>query len=354
MFIGIRDILFARGRFTLISAVIALMSFMVVALSALTNGLQGQSISAVERLPGQSVVLQSPAQGQSPSLSESTLDADAVSQVRATDAQTARLGVATTRLGHDGASAALSVFGADPALMPHAEEGAQPGDGEILLSQSQADELGVAVGDTVTAGADTLRVSGLADTLRVSGLGDAGSFAHTPVGYTTVATWKTLSHDQGTSAVVVFGQAPAVDGTTVLAMSSITDAVPGYGSEHGSLLAMQLMLLAISALVVGAFFTVWTQQRRGDLAVVRAMGADRSYLLRDGLGQAVVVLVAGQAVGVTAGVLLALAASGTVPIIVTAAGVLVPVLGMTGLGLLGALLAVLSVTKVDPLVAMQR
>ncbi|WP_248499614.1 FtsX-like permease family protein [Tomitella gaofuii] len=345
MFIGIRDILFARGRFTLISAVIALMSFMVVALSALTNGLQGQSISAVERLPGQSVVLQSPAQGQSPSLSESTLDADAVSQVRATDAQTARLGVATTRLGHDGASAALSVFGADPALMPHAEEGAQPGDGEILLSQSQADELGVAVGDTVTAGADTLRVSGL---------GDAGSFAHTPVGYTTVATWKTLSHDQGTSAVVVFGQAPAVDGTTVLAMSSITDAVPGYGSEHGSLLAMQLMLLAISALVVGAFFTVWTQQRRGDLAVVRAMGADRSYLLRDGLGQAVVVLVAGQAVGVTAGVLLALAASGTVPIIVTAAGVLVPVLGMTGLGLLGALLAVLSVTKVDPLVAMQR
>ncbi|WP_182346749.1 FtsX-like permease family protein [Tomitella gaofuii] len=345
MFIGIRDILFARGRFTLISAVIALMSFMVVALSALTNGLQGQSISAVERLPGQSVVLQSPAQGQSPSLSESTLDADAVSQVRATDAQTARLGVATTRLGHDGASAALSVFGADPALMPHADEGAQPGDGEILLSQSQADELGVAVGDTVTAGADTLRVSGL---------GDAGSFAHTPVGYTTVATWKTLSHDQGTSAVVVFGQAPAVDGTTVLAMSSITDAVPGYGSEHGSLLAMQLMLLAISALVVGAFFTVWTQQRRGDLAVVRAMGADRSYLLRDGLGQAVVVLVAGQAVGVTAGVLLALAASGTVPIIVTAAGVLVPVLGMTGLGLLGALLAVLSVTKVDPLVAMQR
>ncbi|GAA4818974.1 FtsX-like permease family protein [Tomitella cavernea] len=345
MFIGIRDILFARGRFTLISAVIALMSFMVVALSALTNGLQGQSISAVERLPGQSVVLQAPAQGQSPSLSESTLDTDAVSQVRATDTQTARLGVATTRLGHDGTSAALSVFGADPALMPHADEGAQPGDGEILLSQSQAEELGVTVGDTVTAGADTLRVSGL---------GDAGSFAHTPVGYTTIATWKTLSHDQGTSAVVVFGQAPAVDGTTVLAMSSITDAVPGYGSEHGSLLAMQLMLLAISALVVGAFFTVWTQQRRGDLAVVRAMGADRSYLLRDGLGQAVVVLVAGQAVGVTAGVLLALAASGTVPIVVTAAGVLVPVLGMTGLGLLGALLAVLSVTKVDPLVAMQR
>ncbi|QDQ98097.1 FtsX-like permease family protein [Tomitella fengzijianii] len=346
MFIGIRDILFARGRFTLISAVIALMSFMVVALSALTNGLQGQSISAVERLPGQSVVLQAPAQGQSPSLSESTLDAHAVSQVReAADAQTARLGVATTRLGHGGSSAALSVFGADPALMPRADEGTQPGDGEILLSHSQADDLGVTVGDTVTAGADTLRVSGL---------GDAGSFAHTPVGYTTVSTWESLSHDQGTSAVVVFGQAPTIDGTTVLPMSSITDAVPGYGSEHGSLLAMQLMLLAISALVVGAFFTVWTQQRRGDLAVVRAMGADRSYLLRDGLGQAVVVLVAGQAVGVTAGVLLALAASGTVPIVVTAVGVLVPVLGMTGLGLLGALLAVLSVTKVDPLVAMQR
>lgn len=348
MFIGIRDILFAKGRFLLISSVIALMSFMVVALSALTNGLQGQSISAVQRLPGDSVVLQAPAGGEQSSLAESSLDGKTVAEVSA-DAQspTARLGVTTTRLSHGDATAALSVFGSDDALMPTAEQGAQPGEGEVLLSSDQAGDLGVSVGDSVKAGSQTLTVSGI---------GDAGSFAHTPVGYTTLGTWNALSHDQGVSAVVVFGSAPDVAGTTAMPMSDITDAVPGYSSEHGSLLAMQFMLMAISALVVGAFFTVWTQQRKHDLAVVRAMGADRSYLLRDGIGQAVVVLVAGQIIGVVVGVGLALvaAASGAVPIMLTASGVLVPVIAMTVLGLIGAFLAVRTVTKVDPLVALNR
>ncbi|MDN5757460.1 MAG: ABC transporter permease, partial [Tomitella sp.] len=189
-------------------------------------------------------------------------------------------------------------------------------------------------------------------------IGDAGSFAHTPAAYTTVETWKSISHGQGISAVVLLSDSSLPDGTasgvTTLPMSNIVDAVPGYSSEHGSLLAMQVMLLAISALVVGAFFTVWTQQRRHDLAVVRAMGADRGYLLRDGLGQAVFVLVVGQAVGATAGVLLALVAAGTVPIMLTFSGVAVPVLAMTGLGLFGAFLAVRSVTTVDPLVALSK
>ncbi len=346
MFLGIRDIVFAKGRFALITAVIAMMSFMVVALSALTDGLQAQSISAVTRLPGQAAVLQAPAQGQSASLTQSTLDPHAAAQIRdRADAQTARLGVSTTRITRDAASAAVSLFGADPALMPRPERGALPGDGQILLTRGQADELGASVGDQVTVGAERLRVSGI---------GDAGSFAHTPVGYTTVGTWESVAHGQGLSAVIVFGDAPDVPGCTVLAMDDITSAVPGYGSEHGSLLAMQLLLLAISALVVGAFFTVWTQQRRRDLAVLRAMGADRSYLLRDGLGQAVLVLVAGQAVGALAGAGLALLAASAVPIEVTAAGVLVPVVAMTALGLLGALLAVRTVTTVDPLVALNR
>lgn len=352
MFIGFRDIVFAKGRFALITSVIAMMAFLVVALSALTAGLEAQSISAVTRLPGQTVVMQEPAEGQSPSLAQSALDADAVAAIRAGDPDAARWGVTTTRLEHDGSAAAITVFGADRALMPGEDAGTAPDAGGILLTRDQADELGLHVGDTVTVGPERLRITGI---------GEAGSFAHTPVGYTTVDTWRGVSHGQSLSAVVLSGgdagapgggTAPA--GATALPMSEITDAVPGYGSEHGSLLAMQFMLLAISALVVGAFFTVWTQQRRRDLAVVRAMGAHRGYLLRDGLGQAIAVLVAGQGVGILAGAGLAQAASGAVPILLSAAGIAVPVAAMTALGLLGALLAVRTVTTVDPLIALAR
>lgn len=342
MFIGIRDIKFAKGRFALIVAVIAMMSFMVVALSALTNGLGNQSISAVTRLPGSSLVLQSPAEGQSPSLAESSLEPATVDQLTA-NGGAARLGINTTRLTVDSKASAVTIFGADPTLIPHPETGAQPQSGEIMISSEQADDLGIKLGQTVEVGSTALTVSGIAE---------PDYFAHTAVAYTTVDTWQSLAHGQSVSAVILDGAAPSLPGTDVLSMKNAVDAVPGYGSEHGSLLAMQAMVLFISALVVGAFFTVWTQQRRHDLAVVRAMGADRSYLLRDGIGQALLVLAVGQGIGALLGIGLALIAAGTVPIALTVGAVLWPMLAMTGLGLIGALLAVRTVTTVDPLVAL--
>lgn len=342
MFIGIRDILFAKGRFALIVAVIAMMSFMVVALSALTNGLGNQSISAVTRLPGQSLVLQSPADGQTASLAESSLDPSTVDQLTA-GGDASRLGINTTRVTVDQKASAVTIFGADPALVPHPESGTAPKADEIMISSEQADDLGIKLGQSVVVGSTNLTVSGISE---------PDYFAHTAVAYTTVDTWQSLAHGQSVSAVVFDGGAPHLPGTEVLAMKNAVDAVPGYGSEHGSLLAMQAMVLFISALVVGAFFTVWTQQRRHDLAVVRAMGGDRWYLLRDGIGQALLVLVVGQSIGALLGIGLALIAAGTVPIALTFGAVFWPMLAMAALGLVGALLAVRTVTTVDPLVAL--
>ena len=50
--------------------------------------------------------------------------------------------------------------------------------------------------------------------------------------------------------------------------------------------------------LVAAGFVVWTIQRSGDIAVMRAMGATKGFLLRDSLGQAVVILALSIGVGV--------------------------------------------------------
>lgn len=94
--------------------------------------------------------------------------------------------------------------------------------------------------------------------------------------------------------------AAAATGTSVLDTSATLNTVGSYTSERGSLLLMQGMLLVVGALVVGAFFTVWTVQRSRDIAVLRAVGASTSYLLRDALGQAAVVLVLGTGLGTVA------------------------------------------------------
>ncbi|MGC5255941.1 ABC transporter permease [Gordonia sp. DT218] len=346
MFIGIRDIRFATGRFALICAVIAMMTFLVVALSALTNGLQNQSISAISRLPGQTLVLQDTAGSEGPSLSQSELDESTVRRiVDENGGGASELGVTTTRITHGDVTSTAAVFGAGTDLMPTPDVGGLPRSGGILLTREQADALGVGIGDPVTVGPTRLRVDAI---------GPAGDYAHTPVAYTSMDTWRELSHGQNASAVVLSGGSTDAPGTVSVSMPKAVDTVPGYRSERGSLLAIQAMLLAISALVVGAFFAVWTVQRLRDLAVVRALGANRWYLLRDGFGQAALVLFVGELVGALLGIGLAAAASAAVPVALTVGGIALPLVAMTLLGSAGALLAVRRVTVVDPVVAMSR
>ena len=115
---------------------------------------------------------------------------------------------------------------------------------------------------------------------------------------------------------------------------------------------MQAFLYGISALVIVAFLTVWTIQRTRDIAVLKAMGAPSSYILRDAMtpGRH---RAAGRrrnrgAVGAAAGFLAAQAAPFQLNLVTT----VVPVVGIVALGLAGAALAVRRVTKVDPLLAL--
>ena len=63
VFVAWRELRFARGRFLLIGAVVALITLLVGFLTGLAGGLASQNISAVLELPGDRVVLQQPANG---------------------------------------------------------------------------------------------------------------------------------------------------------------------------------------------------------------------------------------------------------------------------------------------------
>jgi len=130
-------------------------------------------------------------------------------------------------------------------------------------------------------------------------------------------------------------------------------AIGSYTSENGSLQLMRGFLFAISALVIGAFFTVWTIQRSGDVAVLKALGAATATLLKDALGQAVVLLVGGTLIGTSiAAVVGALVSGSAVPFLLTPASILLPAVVLVLLGALGAALAIRRITSVDPLTAL--
>ncbi|MDP9861017.1 MULTISPECIES: ABC transporter permease [Streptosporangium] len=327
MFIALRDISFAKGRFTLMGSVVALITLLVVLLSGLTSGLAGENVSAVENLKGDLIAFGS----EKISFSDSTVTA-----AQWTGLGGQALGITQTRLTRDDANQAVAVFGSD-TLAPVRQR-----DGELIVSP----DLGLAAGDTVTLGDRPYRITAI---------GPEDSYGHTPVVWTTLADWQRLAHAKPDTATVVVlsGDAPERTlGTHPVSKRESLAGIGSYTSENGSLMMMQGFLFAISALVIGAFFTVWTVQRQGDIAIMKALGASSGYLMRDALSQALIVLMVGGGIGGAAGLGIGALAERVMPFVVDVSTTFVPVLAMIALGMAGAVLAVRRITSVDPLIAL--
>lgn len=353
MFVALRDIRFAKGRFALIGAVVTLITTLVVFLYGLTGGLASAASSAVAQLPTRDVVFGAP-QGVAPEISFSSsaispqqehafVTAPGIGRVEA-------FGVAMSRLTAPGGAAAVSVIGAPAALLPPLKAGAAPQAGQVAVSERAAADGRIGVGDAVSVGGQSLTVSAItADR----------SYAHAPSVWTSPGTWRRVTGARQPNALAIDpGSADIASldrrqSTRTVSRGAALAGIDGFSAEQGSLRMIQSFLFAVSALVVGAFFTVWTVQRKPDIAVLKAVGASSAYLVRDALAQALLMLLAGALTGAALGFAggAALGAGG-LPFTLGAATVAIPVLVMVLLGLAGAALAVRRITSVDPLTAL--
>jgi putative ABC transport system permease protein len=356
VFVAWRDLRFAKGRFVLMGAVVVLITVLVGLVSGMTAGLARANTSAITDLPADHLAFAVPADGEGISFPVSSVDAGTWARwARVTGVTAAEpLGIITTRARADGRTAGVSAFGVEPGsgLAP---SGGQVRDGAVVLFTDAADELEARIGDTVTVAGQDLRVADIA--------GDA-SYSHTPVMWTSLTDYQSLTggaSDGDPSATVVAltttsdADLAAADtdlGTTTVSRDDALSAIGSFTSENGSLQLMRGFLFAISALVIGAFFTVWTIQRSGDIAVLKALGASTGYLLRDALGQAVVLLVLGTVAGTAIAVAAGAALGSAVPFVLDVATVAFPALIMIALGVAGAALSIRRITSVDPLTAL--
>ena len=371
MFLALRDIRFAKGRFALMGGVVALITLLLVMLSGLTAGLGDQSTSAIAKLgtgnggaskPVDTIVFGAPGAGEpKASYTESAVTAaqlDVWKRVPGVDAAEA-VGISQARLQAGGSGSAaggtanVAVFGVNPdgGLAPAAVV-----PGTVVIGSSVARDLALTVGDTASIGGSDLTVSGVVEDQW---------YSHTSVVWTALPDWSRLAHitdpqQLGTVLAVSYRDGSSVDESAANAAArtvtaSRTDSFQALGSfksENGSLMLMQAFLYGISALVIVAFLTVWTVQRTRDVAVLKALGGSGSYVLRDALTQAAIVLLAGAGAGGALGILGGSFAAQAAPFLLTPATTLLPVLGIIVLGLAGAALAVRRVTKVEALIAL--
>ncbi len=378
MFIALRDLSYARGRFVLMGLVVALVAFLTALLSGLASGLIKNNISGLIELDVTHLAFE---YNNKPSYRNSMLDRSMWEGWRAVDGV-----IAAEPLGHimfnarqmnDDPLDDVVLWGIEPGsfLEPAVLTGAGLGPLEngVIISKLLA-ERGLKVGDHFIL--DRVHTE-----LEVVGITAEYNIGHVPIVYTPLPKWQEAAYGPpggpppgeklpdvlyDYASIIALQLSPDMDpkaleaadieqGTLTVDKQAAYEASSGYREEIMTVRLIQAFLIIISAVVIGAFFTVWTIQRTREIGLVKALGASNAYLLRDALGQVLILMVSATLIGTLAslwvGQWFAEAGSSFVLDLRTifASSCLLVIAG-----LIGSALSVRLITRVDPIIALGR
>lgn len=367
MFVGLRDLRHAWGRFVLMGSVIALVAVLTVLLTGLATGLVDSGISGLRAMPLTDVAFQPKTNS---TFSQSTLDA---ATIRSLDRQT---GIRAEPLGltffnaKDAAGTSLSIalVGVEPGGFLAKGMAGTSALGRtrtgVVVSRGVARD-GVRVGERVTLDRSSVA-------LQVIGIAPAATYGHAALVYAPIDLWRQATYGQVTGGVLppsaqglasaaALQVRPGVDiaaigsrlGVDIVTKQQSYAGSPGYVAETATMSLIIDFLYVIAALIVGAFFTVWTIQRKADIGLMKALGASNGAVIRDALGQVALVLVAATAVGALVGSGIgSLVERGTVPFALQAGAVVTALVILAVAGMAGSLVAVRRIAAVDPIIAL--
>jgi putative ABC transport system permease protein len=355
VFLAVRELRAARGRFTLVAGVIGLIAILSTLLTGLAIGLVDDGVSGLRALPLTHLAFQPGAES---SFSRSTLRPDHLRPWdHAQDVESAPLGVSFFNAETTGGDTLdIAMFGSTPGGFLLSAEWGGDGlatEGSVVLS-SVYESREVQVGDVVT-------IAGPERQLRVIGFTDAGSYGHVPIAFTSLSTWQHLVYGDARDLISAIAirtdrrDLAVIDraaGTETDTKSTAYRGSPGFTAETATMTLIRGSLLAISALVVGAFFTVWTVQRTRQIGLMKALGASNAYVIRDAVAQVTVVLVGATALGAAVAVGVGQLIHAAVPFRLEPIPVLASSVLLVALGIGGCLTTIRKIIWIEPIIAL--
>lgn len=376
MFVALRDLRFAKGRFLLIGVVVALVAFLTTLLSGLASGLIKNNISGLIELDVSHLAFE---YNNKPSYRNSMIDRSMwETWGEAAGVQAAEpLGhtMFNARMMDDTPLDDVVLWGIEPGsfLEPAVEEGEGLGNVEngVIISKLLVDR-GLQLGDTFI-------LDRVLTELTVVGIVDEFNIGHVPIVYTPMRVWQEATYgppggpppgeklpdilyDYATLVALQLdeGVTPAAIETTDIDLGTLTidkisayEASSGYKEEVATVKMIQAFLIVISALVIGSFFTVWTIQRTREIGLIKALGGSNTYLLRDALGQVIILMLTGTLLGTGGALWLGrrFIESGN-PFVLNLDTVMLSSFALIIAGLVGAAISIRLVTRIDPIIAL--
>lgn len=371
MYLAIREIRFAKGRYALIGAIMVLISFLVLFVTGLAQGLAYDNAASIKNMAATHFVLE---QDSNHRFTRSQVNQEQVDQAGSLAGQgnAEPLGVKMTTVSPSGETTKVDValFTVHPKgwLAPAVTEGtslAELQQGQIIVDR-KLEESGVKIGTVLVDQASDKEWT-------VSGFVNDESFSHAPVVYLTDEDWRELRGPARNAEGAASAQSPvynaiavkgadmdaerlasAVPGTEVITKSEAISAIPGYKEEQGSLLMMIAFLYVISAFVLAVFFYVITIQKTSQFGILKAIGTRNGYLAGSVTLQILLLSVGSLAISVLLVRLFESVLPASMPFQLGASTLTLTCVLFLAMSLAGSLFSVWKVTRIDALDAIGR
>jgi putative ABC transport system permease protein len=376
-YLALKEVWRGRGRFLLVSLVIALITVLVLFIAGLGEGLGNGNREFLSRLEAELLVYQARADYV---VGVSRLGRDRLAAVRRVEGVAAAGPVGAANvvlLLPDGSELKVALLGVEPGQPgePVVIEGRQLSTElarEVLLDRNVVLRSGLKVGDTITLRA----TQGTQDefyALRVVGTTAGQQYFLQPSLIVPFFTWDRvrpkseaeLGRSDGVANIIAVrlsdpSQLEAVrarllaevNNVDVATVPQAINAVPGYSAQQNTINTQGAFTLLIGVLVIGGFFQIQVLQKVPQVGVLKAIGSPNWLVGLASVIQIVVVTTLGVALGGLGTWLLSLGFPPTVPIVFNGPATALAVAALLLIGPLGGLVSIRYAVRIEPLRAL--
>ncbi|MEH7462787.1 ABC transporter permease [Bacillus thuringiensis] len=349
MFLALKELKQSKLRYGLIGTIMMLLSFLVLIISGLANGLSHANASSFIEMKAEKFILSDDADGKLLRSQIKKEDVDKVlAQVDAKDAVPMHIKVSTFEKEGSSNKVDVAVFSSkqDSFIAPKVIEGKNGTleNNEIVADES-IKEKGIKLGDELV---DPISKKAF----KVVGFSQNQMFSHSPVVHMNENGWDAIAlPHQKDYSVIALNTDKKIDNAKVVDKKEVLQSIPGYKEEQGTLTMIIAFLLVISALLIGVFFYVITLQKTHQLGVLKAIGTKNSYLANTLVVQSIVLTGVALIIGI--GLIFAVEAilPASMPFLLTPTTIMQYAGIFILISIFGTLISLYQVLKVDALEA---
>ncbi|UTI88509.1 FtsX-like permease family protein [Mammaliicoccus sciuri] len=142
-----------------------------------------------------------------------------------------------------------------------------------------------------------------------------------------------------------------VDNVKVISQDDMLNAIPSYNAEQQPLNLMIVFLFVISAIVITAFFYVMTIQKTSQFGILKAIGTKNISLIASLMLQILMITLAGVVLSIAVIFIINSVMPVSMPFYIDVNLMMLMVAVFIVVSLIGAVLSLIKVTKIEPLEA---